>query len=703
MIAGHKGEIPFLVLLLPFLAGIGLAIYSPSFSPVATLSFTFYILAVLFTGLNLAYKQLNLYKFKWFGGMLIHGILFVLGWLVTLNYNELSSKEHFARKKSDYLLVKVNNEPVVKNGILRLTASVDYSVLNRKRIPASGNLLIAIKDSAAKSLYYGDELLIPANYSPVELPYNPAEFNYKQYLANQNIHYQEFLYAGQYYLLSRNNGNSLIAFSLRLRQQLVEKFKQHMHSPEAIAVASTLILGYKADLSNDVLQAYSKTGTIHVLSVSGAHVAILLVMLNFALSFLNKFKYGKTIKAILIISIIWYYSLLTGFSPAVCRAAVMISMIIIGKTYSRYINTLNILAISAFFLLLYNPYFIADVGFQLSYLAVFGLVVLQPVVYNWMDIKNKWADKLWALCSVSLAAQVITFPLSAFYFHQFPVYFLVSNLFIVIPSAIIMYSGIAYLLLPDIPYVSSALAWALEKSILLMNNVLAAIEHFPYSGINKIWITTTEYLLLYAIIISVFYFFYERKVWLLQLCLVCTLLFACSIGFKRWNHSRSNHIAFLSLRKHAGIVFKTGNKAVILTDLSDTDKTYHYSVQPYLDSCQVNEIHRLPLNSNAYLSFFLKKNNLIQFQDKKILLFDGLLQGATLSQKLNVDYLYITGDPLANLNFISKYYNFGLLIMDNTNSNQLIASIQHQGMSQHTNFYVLQRNKSMVIPSNYSN
>ncbi len=145
-----------------------------------------------------------------------------------------------------------------------------------------------------------------------------------------------------------------------------------------------------------------------------------LVLLSFMLSFLDRFRYGKTIKAILIILIIWYYSLLTGFSPAVCRAAVMISMVIIGKTYSKYINTLNILAISAFFLLLYDPFFITDVGFQLSYLAVAGLIILQPIVYKWFDIENKLGDKLWALCSVSIAATSDHFSFKRFLFSSIP-------------------------------------------------------------------------------------------------------------------------------------------------------------------------------------------------------------------------------------------------------------------------------------------
>jgi competence protein ComEC len=586
MIAAHKGEIPFVVLFLPFLTGLGFGLHYSSITFLSCLQYTLAFLAFIFILLNLTYRRLHLYKFKWLGGTLIHLLLFFLGWFIIVNHNEMNNKDHFSGKPADYLIVKISNEPKVSGNLRRFTATVEASISNGKRTLNTGALLLAIKDSAAKSLYYGDELLIASTYKPVDPPLNPAEFNYKKYLANQNIHYEAFLFSKQYYVLNHNTGNAVIAYSLRLRQQLVNKLKSNMHNPEAIAVASTLILGYKANLGNDVLQAYSKTGTIHVLSVSGAHVAILLILLSFSLSFLDRFKSGKLLKAILIISIIWGYSLLTGFSPAVCRAAVMITMVIIGKTYNRHINTLNILAISAFFLLLYDPFLITDVGFQLSYLAVFGLIILQPVIYNLIDVKNKWADKLWILCSVSIAAQVITFPLSAFYFHQFPVYFLISNLFILIPAAIIMYAGFATLLFSFVPVISGLFGYILEQSILIMNKVLTLIEHAPYSGINKIWLTTTEYLLLYGFIICIFYFLYQQSARLLKLSLCIMLLLAASISFKRWENLRSDNITFLNLRKHTGIVFKKGSNAVVLSDLRDTDKIYRYSIQPYLDSCQ---------------------------------------------------------------------------------------------------------------------
>jgi competence protein ComEC len=551
MIANHKGEIPFVLLLLPFLLGIALGIDMIPAGWLLWFWSAFIGITIVFIALNLNYQRFAIYKLRWIGGLLIYVILLIAGCISAISYNELNNWQHFARTDAQYLLVKINNEPQPKNGLVRFTGSVIQNISHKQSIATTGNILITIKDSAAMALQYGDELTVPAKYNPVDPPFNPAEFNYKNYLAHQNIHYQLFLFPGMYHVVKHNAGNALIAYSLRLRQQMIARFKLKMHNPAAIAVASTLILGYKAELDNDILQTYSKTGTIHVLSVSGAHVAIIYALLTWVLGFLNGYRHGRVAKAMTIILLIWCYSMLSGFSPAVCRAAVMISMVIIGKTFARQINMLNILAVSAFALLLYNPFLITDVGFQLSYLAVAGLVVLQPVVYKWMAFKNKVADKLWIACSVSIAAQVITFPLSALYFHQFPVYFLLSNLFIIIPTAVIMYSGVAYLLLSWVPFLSTALSFILENSILLLNKALAIIEHAPVASIGKIWLTIPEYLLLYAIVIGLFYFLYDKKRWLIWGNLACILLLCISISQKKYRaQTHKRHCLFKPPQKY---------------------------------------------------------------------------------------------------------------------------------------------------------
>jgi competence protein ComEC len=700
VIANHKGEIPFVILIIPFLLGITIGLNFLSVSLFIGLTGALLLLSLAFIVLNLNYARFGLYKSRWIGGSLITVILFLVGWISVIRYNEINNPLHFSKKAAQYLIVKINNEPIVKNGLIRFTANVEQQVINGNRTNTNGTLLIAIKDSTATQLYYGDELLIPAKYNAIDRPFNPAEFNYKKYLANQNIYYQAFLYPKQFAVLNTNSGNPVIAYSLRLRQRLVEKFKQNMHDTSAIAVASTLILGYKADLSNEVLQAYSKTGTIHVLSVSGAHVAIIYLILNLAFGFLGSYRFGKVFKAVLIISLIWYYSLLTGFSPAVCRAAVMISMVIIGKTYNRYINTLNILALSAFFLLLYDPLFITDVGFQLSYLAVAGLIVFQPLVYKWIKFKHKWANKLWQLCSVSIAAQIITFPLSAFYFHQFPVYFLISNLFIIIPAEVIMCTGIAYLLIPQLPVISASLGFVLEKSILIMNKVLAVIEYSPFASIGKIWLTTAEYLLAYLVIICLFYFLFDKKTWLLKVSLIVLFLLGLSISIKRINASRSDSITFLNLKKHQGLVFKTGEKAIILSDINATDKNYQYAVQPYLDSCKIADTALYNLKQNINTAYLKKNNNLIQFQNKKILIYNKGTQNMQLPQKLKIDYLYITGNPHTNITEINKNYNYATLVIDGSNTDRLVNDLEKQAKAMQISYQIIKRNNSFIISSN---
>lgn len=695
MIAKHKGEIPVVVLLLPFLAGISCGLFCPG----ANTSFTLIALAVLgflFVGLNLGYAPFKVYKTRWLGGVLIFPILFLLGLFITARNNELNKPDHFSKKPSQQLAVVITSEPKVKDNLVRFTADVRQSVTNGHATKTNGSILITIKDELAKNLFYGEKLLIPVKFAPIEPPYNPGEFNYKKYLANKNVHYQAFLYPGQYKVITAGQGNPVIAYALLTRQNLVEKLKQNMQDTTAIAVASTLILGYKADLSNDVLQAYSKTGTIHILSVSGGHVAIIYLLLGWALSFINGSKRGRVFKAILIIALIWVYALLTGFSPAVCRAAVMISLVISGKTYSRYINTLNLLAASAFALLLYDPFLLTDVGFQLSYLAVGGLVVLQPIVYKWFSFKNRVADKLWLACSVSIAAQVITFPLSAYYFHQFPVYFLVSNLLIIIPVSIIMYSGLLLLVLPQIPYLSKALGYVLEHTILLMNKALALIEHSPYAGINKIWLTKLEYLLLYGIIILAFYFLYDKRKWFIAAALACTLLFSISISLKKFSADNTRSVTFLSLRKHTGIVFKNGSNGIVLSDLPENDKNFQYAMQPCLDSSRITNYKVYTLQADIKLLYVLKQSNLVAFQNKNLLLLNDADKIQSIPKQLKIDYLYLSNNfPVDTAALKNK-----TVIIDGSNSDQYINSLLQTIKSMNLDYHVLKRNKSFVVTSN---
>ncbi len=703
LLRAHKGEIPFFYWLLPLMAGIILALLSDQALWLMPVTITLGISVTAFVALNLLYNRLRVHRFAWLGGAIMTLFLFCAGWLSAYHCNELNNTKHFSKLKSDYLIVRITNEPAAKGIYTRFNAQVQSSVLGKYTRRTSGNLLVTfVADSNTHKARYGDIWLIPATYKPVDPPYNPGEFNYKQYLANQNIHYQSFLHLPHARLLKRNQGNPVITFSLKTRQQLVAAIKTYLHNPGAIAIASTLLLGYKADLSSEVLQAYSKTGTIHVLSVSGAHVAVIFWLISTLLKPFRHHRYGKWLNAGLSLVLIWGYAILTGLSPAVCRAAIMLSMIIISKAGSRPVHTLNVLAVSAFGLLLYNPLLITDVGFQLSYLAVLGLLIVQPIIYELKDFNNPMVRKLWYAVSASLAAQIITFPLSAFYFHQFPVYFLISNLLILIPAEAIVIIGALFLTSTFIPYLQIFSQWSgylLEQIIVWMTRVLSYIEHLPYASIGKIWLTPLEHLFWYLLIGLMLYYLISKKAVALKLSLGCLLVLCISSSWKLINVQQTERMVFFNVKKNTATLFQRGRQAVLVTNLTLADKNYLYSIQPCLDSLGIDSVLFCQPQQNLQTSYFKKEHNYIQFMQKSILLFNPSLEKTVLNRELSVDYVVLSQNPHINIKKLNNSYSYHYLIAETNNSSHRLKKLTAEADSLHINLFTLRRNKSYIVAS----
>jgi len=699
MLSIRKSEIPVVLLLLPFIVGIAVAFLSGIHLQTSGLWAILSILCICFIILNFSYNRLWLDKHQWIGGLLLNMFLVAAGWLTTQLHDDLN-KSHFSKLKSDYLIVQVVNEPKQSHQFLRFAARVKAVVANGQTKTTHGNLLLTVvTDSSSHAVNYGDIFLMPGSYKLVDGPFNPAEFNYKQYLARQHIYHQSFITRKQLVKIDTMAGNPIVAGSLKLRQHLVDKFKRYITDPEAAAVASTLILGYKADLSQDILQAYSKTGTIHVLSVSGAHVLVIFVFISFLLRPISYYRHGKLINATLSIGLIWGYALLTGFSPAVCRAALMLSMIIIGKTANRQVHSLNVVAVSAFLLLLYDPFLLTDVGFQLSYLAVVGMFTLQPVIYGQYHAESIWGKKLWYLCSASLAAQIATFPVSAYYFHQFPVYFLFSNLLIILPSELIMLIGLLLSALSGMKWLAKPLGHILDYLIVGLNYTLRWIEHLPHAIIGRIWFTNAEWLFWYIVIILTAFYLVQKKSWQLLSALTCLLLVALSVSFTTIKKQKSAHIVFFNVKRNTAILFCNGKKGIMLTDSKRNDKSYQYSIQPCIDSLNIDSVNLIQPHQQFQTNFFRKELNLIQFSNQTVILFDKRLQRIKLNTPLKSNYLLITGNPDTDLNFITKYYRFDTLIIDANNSNQRIDRWMLQREHLKLNIINLKRNKALVSVS----
>ena len=267
---------------------------------------------------------------------------------------------------------------------------------------------------------------------------NPAAFDYKRYAPFNKITHQVYLTGNDYKKLP---GICIPAWKKALfttRDFVLNAVKSNIKGDKEQGLAEAMLIGYKEDLDKSLLQSYTNTGVVHVIAVSGMHLALLYWLLNLLLQPLLKRKATKWLHPVLVLFILWAFSFVAGGAASIVRAAVMFTFITIGKQINRNASICNILAASAFCQLCHNPYWLWDVGFQLSYIAVLSIVIFYKPVYDLLFVKNKILNRVWQLAAVSIAAQVLTTPLSLYYFHQFPVYFLLGNLVVVPVSTVVL-------------------------------------------------------------------------------------------------------------------------------------------------------------------------------------------------------------------------------------------------------------------------
>jgi competence protein ComEC len=342
---------------------------------------------------------------------------------------------------------------------------------------------------ADQTIREGQLLLLRGTIREIPGPKNPMAFDNKRYRFFQNIHHQIRLRAGEYLVI----GQEETAWYEQWRKQQIEWWKGHLPDPAVFSVASAMVLGYKAELPEDVRETYAQTGASHVLAVSGLHVGLIYLILS---SIVGRLKW-RPARIVISLAGIWGFALVTGATPSVVRAATMFSFVLVGQQLRRPISVFNSLAASAFLLLLIQPLWLFHIGFQLSYSAVLGIVVFQPRWYQLWIPPNGWLDKIWTLITVSLAAQMATLPLTLFYFHQFPVYFWLSGLIVVPAAPFIIGLGLALIVLQAIyPQWCWLPAEGLNGLIRLINFLLELIQNWPGSLITGIYLPVVGLLLL---------------------------------------------------------------------------------------------------------------------------------------------------------------------------------------------------------------
>ncbi len=556
-------EAPFIRLFIPFTAGIVAEKYLAFPVQIWVLG----ICVLVPAGIILSSLPLHMrFYLRPVYGLLLNAALFITGAILTSAHDIGLSDKSLSRlyQKNDVLLLTLQEPLTETRATYKTIASVSALYRKDSIIEVTGLLLLYFRrDSMSEQLKYGNELMVFSEALPILHSGNPGTFNFAAYAKLQGILMQAFVSKADFLVIQDAKANNLKAWLIDCRKAICTILKNNISGNKEYGLAEALLVGYKDDLDKDLLQAYSNTGVVHVIAISGLHLGILYIICKGILVLFPFFRINRWITSFLIIIFLWLFSLLTGGSPSVLRSAVMFTAILCGESFSRKISIYNCLAASAFILLSYNPYWLFDIGFQLSYSAVLSILVFNKAFEQLLFVKNKLLDKLWQMVTVSLAAQVLTTPVSLFYFKQFPNYFLLANLVAVPLSSAILIGEIFLCMISVVPLAPEIVGKLLTVSIRVMNSSVEHINQLPFSLISGINLTLVQVLLLYCLLISLsLYLFRKRKIFLMIAQLVLVGI-ACSILYRKMEIRQTQLVIVYNIKGKQVIEIVDGRKSMI--------------------------------------------------------------------------------------------------------------------------------------------
>ncbi|MHB1148107.1 MAG: ComEC/Rec2 family competence protein [Lutibacter sp.] len=647
-------------------------------------------LLVVFGALMLLFTAIYFYANKQFQTPILFPILvFLVSFFIGLGAitfkNQLNHKNHYS-KESQFSVDKPSFALITIESVLKSTKyyhkyEAEVNEFNGKK--TIGKILVNIKkDSTIGQLQVDDHLAVKIDFNEIAEPLNPYGFNYKKYLQQQQIHHQISGAYSQFLRLPKTN-QTIKGIAANIREKINVALIQYGFKNDELAVINALLLGQRQHLTSELQQSYIGAGAIHILAISGLHIGIILLILTSVFKPLHYFKHGKLAATALIIIILWMYAIIAGLSASVVRAVAMFTAIAIAMQVNRPSSTYKTLVISMFFLLLFNPYYFFEVGFQLSYLAVFSIVWIQPKIYNLWKPKWWFLDKIWQLLTVSAAAQIGVLPLSLYYFHQFPGLFFVSNLVIIPVLGIILTVGIIIMALAVLEIAPQFMVDAYIFIIQQMNHFIGWIADQEIFIIQQI---SMSFLLMVALYALLFFGlkWTEKKVFSrFVFALISVVLFQIVFIFEKYTAQSTNEFIVFNESKVSTFGKRKGNTIQFFTS-ADSLKTDSNFKMAYLVSAGLDEM--LPSE---------KIKNLYRFNTETILIVDSL--GFYKFNSVKPTMVILRQSPKINLERLLKNLHPKIIIADGSNYKSYLKDWEQTCLQNKTPFHITLQKGAFVL------
>lgn len=587
----------FFVLTICFSIGI---IISDLLIPATNLRIIFFLLIILlFISLLKNNNRQNMIPF------LI--ITMFLGYYIHQVYNQHEKINLTSTSRVHLLKINYNSSSTEK-----------YTNYVAKDIETNDQILLHLKPQQ-QPLFPSDEIIIYGIKTEIQKPLNPYQFDYNLFLNRKNIYYQIFT---NEIISIHKEGTRFQNWVAKSKVRIREKLTEQGYSLESRAIISSMLLGDRTELSQELNQSYIATGVVHILSISGLHVMMIYIILQFVLQPLLKLKYGQKIRIIISLIFIWTFAFYVELQPPVFRSALMISIYYISELLNRPKNIYHTLSLSAFIILVFQPNFLFDVGFQLSFSAVFFIIWLNPILEHFWKVKNSFLKKIKIMIETSLSAQLGTLPVSILYFNQFSGLFLFGNLVLIPASFLMICGGIISILLIIFDLNIPAYTWLFNQFISYSNQYIYWLASFKFVA-KDVYISLFTSILIGVILYSLKPLFLKKSKIALFSCVICFVLIEVDRFYHVYQLNNSNELIVFNQYNNSIIGIRNQRNLVILSKNPLDEKTFNFTIKPYKIHQRIKEISFYSYDSNFKHQHFIKHPNSIETKSFKLLLNEG--------------------------------------------------------------------------------
>lgn len=643
-------DFPIVRVTLFFIVGIFCCYYT---NPNPIVVFVFLAISTL-VFLSFYFRKSNSLIPNFYFGLSLYSLFFFLGVSISILHQDNIHNNHYSHFDSFYnqenqieLVIKEK----IKNSKNYNRYFAEIQQINNHLI--RGKILLQIKkNKTTENLPSGTQLQISEQLVSNFKPNNPNQFDYGKYLESKSVYAQIFSDVSQL-KISKNYDKSLWYYTSKFRNRIIENLQKSGFKKEELAVVVALVLGQQQDISADVIQDYQYAGAVHILSVSGLHVGFIMLFITFLLKPLPNTQFGNTIRFVIVIVCLWLFALVAGLAPSVVRSATMFSFLALGLFLNRMTNSFHTMVVSLFLILLIEPMFLFDIGFQLSYVALFFILWLQPILKSFWTPNSVIITYFWDIITVSFAAQIGAMPLSIYYFHQFPGLFFITNLVLIPCLSVIMALGLFLMILAYFDLIPIFLSKIVESCISLMNGFIKWIASFESLVIKEIPLSIWLLCSLYVLIFSWIFWLKKPNYPKFSIALGSVLIFQLCFVITQWNKQSEQEWIVFNAKKQSIIGLRNGKTMKLFT----------------ADSLSKNSFEKNMVNSFATANFCTVKSvetikNLHFFNDNKILIID---QSNIFDTKIKPDIIVIRNSPKLNLERLFSIYKPKIIIADASN------------------------------------